>query len=308
MGDKSIATAQSSDVLSRRAAYMLLAFLVLIWGLNWPVMKLAMQIMPPLWFVVIRLTLGAGCILALLMATGRVTRPDRRDLPIILTVAVFQMTVYMGLIAVGLKILPAGRSAILAYTTPLWVVPAAVFFFGERFNLMKLIGMTLGLGGIVVLFNPTEVNWSDSSEVLGNVVLLLSSASWAIAILHARRHRWHLTPLQLAPYQMTIALPALALVAWLFEGPPIFVWSGELFWILLYNGPLATAFAFWAALSLQRALPSSTASLSYLAVPVCGLVASTLWLNEELTAGLIAGAIMIIGGVAAMAMSDRAKS
>src|SRR5262245_3120086 len=120
MSDKPIATAQPA-VLSRRAAYLVLAFLVLIWGLDWPVMKIAMQLMPPLWFVILRLTLGAGCILGLLIATGRVAKPDRRDLPIILTVAIFQMTVYMALIAIGLKILPAGRSAILAYTTPLWV-------------------------------------------------------------------------------------------------------------------------------------------------------------------------------------------
>jgi drug/metabolite transporter (DMT)-like permease len=88
---------------------------------------------------------------------------------------------------------------------------------------------------------------------------------------------------------MALPLPALAVWAWVQQGPPVFPWSSELLWILLYNGPLATGFAFWASVSLQRALPSITISLSYLAVPVCGVLAATLWLGENLTAGLVVG-------------------
>lgn len=63
-------------------------------------------------------------------------------------------------------------------------------------------------------------------------------------------------------------------------------WPWRLIAMLLYNGSLATAFAFWAAVSIQRALPSTTVSLSYLAVPAWGLAASTLWLGEALPASL----------------------
>ena len=59
--------------LSRGAAYGVFAVLVLIWGLNWPIMKMVVQLMPPLWFVVARLALGALCLFALLAATGRFT-------------------------------------------------------------------------------------------------------------------------------------------------------------------------------------------------------------------------------------------
>ena len=70
--------------------------------------------------------------------------------------------------------------------------------------------------------------------------------------------------------------------------------------MLAYNGPLATAFAFWASVSIQRALPSTTVSLSYLAVPACGLIVSTLWLGESLPVTLILGGVLIILGVAAI--------
>ncbi len=282
----------------------MLAGLVLIWGLNWPIMKLVVHLMPPLWFVAARLTLGAICLFAVLLATGRLARPTRADWPIIWSVSAFQMWLYMGLVTVGLQFIPAGRSAILGYTTPLWVLPAAILLFGERLTRSKLIGMMLGLGGLIVLLNPASIDWSDRQVLLGNLLLLLSAGMWAIAILHTRRHRWHLSPLQLAPIQMALLIVPMGIVAWAIEGPFRAEWSWQLVGMLAYNGPLATAFAFWASVSIQRALPSSTASLSYLAVPAWGLTASTLWLGEPLPPSLILGGVLILLGVAAIAFAD----
>ena len=97
--------------LSRSAAYGVFAVLVLIWGLNWPIMKMVVQLMPPLWFVVARLALGALCLFALLAATGRLAKPTKADWPVIWSVSFFQMYVFMTLTTVGIQFIPAGRSA-----------------------------------------------------------------------------------------------------------------------------------------------------------------------------------------------------
>jgi drug/metabolite transporter (DMT)-like permease len=196
----------ASTPFSRPAAYALLAALVVIWGLNWPIMKLVVHAMPPLWFVITRYTIGAACLFAFLLATGRFAKPTRADWPAIISVSVFQMWLFIGLTTIGLQFVPAGRSAILSYTMPLWVFPAAVLFFGEKLTPWKLIGMALGLAGLIVLLNPASIDWADHRVVLGNFLLLLGAAMWAIAILHTRRHRWHLSPLQLAPFQMALLI------------------------------------------------------------------------------------------------------
>ena len=305
MSETTLAPAKPAHApLSRRAAYAVFAGLVLIWGLNWPIMKIVVHLMPPVWFVVARLTLGALCLFALLLATGKLARPTRADWPIIWSVSAFQMWFYMALIATGLQFIPAGRSAILAYTTPLWVLPAAILFFGERLTRWKLLGMAAGLGGLAVLLAPASIDWSDSKQLLGNTLLLLAAVVWAIAILHTRRHKWHLSPLQLAPIQMALLIVPMSAVAWAVDGPFRAEWSWQLIWMLAYNGPLATAFAFWASVSLQRALPSSTISLSYLAVPAWGLTAATLWLGEALPASLVLGGLLIFAGVAIIAIAD----
>ena len=290
--------------LSRPTAYALLVALVVIWGLNWPIMKLVVRDMPPLWFVVVRMSLGALCLFAFLLATGRLAKPTRADWPVVISVSVFQMWLFIGLSTVGLRYVPAGRSAILSYTMPLWVFPAAVLFFGEQLTPWKLIGMVLGVAGLVVLLNPASIDWSNRDVLLCNLLLLLAAGMWAIAILHTRRHRWHLSPLQLAPFQMALLIGPGCVAAWAMTGPFRAEWSWRLIAMLLYNGSLASAFAFWAAVSIQRALPATTVSLSYLAVPAWGLAASTLWLGEALPATLVLGGILILLGVAAIAVGD----
>jgi len=301
---ESISAPRARKPLSRSAAYTVLAALVLIWGVNWPIMKLVVGAMPPLWFVVTRLSVGAICLFAFLIATGRLALPTRADWPVVVSVSVFQMWLFMGLTTIGLQFIPAGRSAIISYSSPLWVLPAAVLLFGERLTRWKVLGMVLGLGGLIVLLNPASIDWSDRNVLLGNFLLLLSAGMWAVAILHTRRHRWHLSPLQLAPFQMALLIVPACFAAWAIEGPFRAEWSPQLIAMLAYNGPLATAFAFWASVSIQRALPSTTVSLSYLAVPACGLIASTLWLGEALPSSLIVGGVLILFGVAAIAIGD----
>lgn len=179
MGDATTSAprpAPASEPLSRSAAYAMLVALVVIWGLNWPIMKLVVHAMPPLWFVVTRLTVGAACLFAFLLATGGLATPTRADWPVVISVSVFQMWLFIGLTTIGLQFVPAGRSAVLSYTMPLWVFPAAGLFFGEKLTPWKLIGMVLGLAGLSV----------PASLVLGGLLILLGVA--AIAIGDRRRH------------------------------------------------------------------------------------------------------------------------
>ncbi len=296
--------AGSSLALSPTVARLLLVAVVVLWGSNWPVMKIGVTYMPPVWFGAARMVLGALTLFALLAVLGRLSLPTRRDLPVVLTVGALQMGAFLALVNIALLHVGAGRSAILAYTTPLWVTPAAIFLLGERLTGFKLLGLALGLGGVAVLFNPLGFDWSDPQVLLGNALLLLAALAWSVAILHVRGHAWDSSPLQLAPWQMVIAVPPLVLVSWLTEDWSRIRWSGDLALVLAYNGPLATAFCFWAVVSVTRALPAITTSLSLLAVPVTGVAASALFLGEPLTPTLVAGLVLILAGTALVNLGD----
>src|SRR3546814_13901650 len=87
-------------------------------------------------------------------------------------------------------------------------------------------------------------------------MLLAAALAWSVAILHIRAHKWDSSPLQLAPWQMLLAVPPLAILSWLTEDWGSIRWDGATALVLAYNGPLATAFCFWAVVSVTRALPA----------------------------------------------------
>ncbi len=284
-------------------AVILLALLVLIWGGNWPIMKLGLAHIQPLWFCAIRLALGVVSMLVVLVPLGRLRLPPRGDWAVLASLGLLNMALFMVLSNLALLVVPAGRSAILAYTTPLWVAPGAALFLGEKLTRGRLAGLALGLCGIVVLFNPLTFDWSDGAALAGNVMLLAAALAWAAAILHVRGHRWCSSPLDLAPWQMLIGLVPVAAAAFLIEGPPRPDGSFELIWTLVYNGTLATAFAFWAAVTVNRLLPALTVSLSFLCVPAGGLVFSSLLLGETVSLTNVAGLLLIVAGVGVVALA-----
>jgi len=291
-------------LLAPRAAYILLGAVTLIWSANWPIMKWGLGFITPLWFAVARFALGALCLFGFLLATRRLRLPPWGDLAVLLTVGALQMGVFVMLTNVALSRLPAGRSAILAYTTPLWVLPGAVLFLKEKIRPLAIAGFFLGLAGVAALFNPASLDTSRPGVVSGHLMLIVGAACWAVAIVHVRGHRWRTGPLELAPFQMLIAIAVMTPFALALEGPPRFAWGPELFAILGYNGPLATAFCFSATLAATRSLPAITTSLSFLAVPVLGAVMSTLALGEVLGLDLIIGFALILGGVGLVTLSD----
>ncbi len=294
----------SSAALSPSVARLLLVAVVILWGANWPVMKVGLQSMPPIWFASARMTLGAATLFALLMVLGRLKLPTRRDLPLVLTVGGLQMAAFLLLVNLALQHVEAGRSAVLAYTTPLWVTPAAMLLMRETLTPRKAAGLVLGLGGLAVLFNPLGFDWASREALVGNALLLGAAFAWSLAILHVRVHSWDSSPLQLAPWQMLVAAVPLGLLSWFSESWSTVRWSGELAVILAYNGPLATAFCFWAVVSVNRALPAITTSLSLLAVPVAGVLLSAVFLSETLTPTLVGGLLLILAGTVLVNLAD----
>lgn len=288
-------------------AYLILASVVVLWGVNWPIMKIATTVITPLWFVFTRLALGCLCLFGIVAATGRLVIPKREDWSIVFSVGWLQMALYMGLVNIGLTHTEAGRAALIAYSMPIWVVPCAFLLLKERITALKLAGVVAGICGIAALFNPVALDWHDGGKVFGSFCLLGAALSWSLVILHTRRHRWQSSPLTLAPWQMLVALPPLVIAALCIEGPPHPLWSPTLTWVLIYNGPLATAFCFWAVVSVQRALPASTASVSFLGVPVCGIVAATLALHEPLGPDMWIGGGLVLAGVGLTALADRRR-
>jgi drug/metabolite transporter (DMT)-like permease len=277
---------------------MLLATVVLAWGLTWPVNKVILASVPPVWAVTVRTGIGAVALFVLAAAQRRLGMPPRHDLPVLVSIALLHMVGFGVLSTVGLQSVPTARSVVLAYTTPLWVVPGAALFLGERLTPRRVAGVVLGLTGLVVLFNPLAFDWTQRGAVLGNLAILAAALLWAASILHIRGHRWRSTPFDLLPWETLLAMAVLVPLAYLLAGTPSFRVDAPLAGMLLYSGIPGTALAYWAVAMASRHLPAITTSLGLLATPVVSIVVAAVWLQELPTADVLAAMGLILGGIA----------
>ncbi|MET0220405.1 MAG: DMT family transporter [Tardiphaga sp.] len=286
------------NVLSRRMALSLFAAVVTAWGLNWIMTKILIAGASPLWTTAIRSAIATVMLLVMLAIGRQLVFPKRGDLPVILTVGVLHMSVFTALVAFGLQFVPVGRSIVLGYTTPLWVAPAAWLLLREPLTPWRVGGIALGLAGLAVMFNPLAFDWSNRNALVGNGMLLLAAAFWAVNIVYVRGHNWVSTPFQLVFWQALLATCLLTILALIHDGPPHIAWSGELIGVFLFAGIVGTALAHWAMLTINRSLPATVTSLGLLATPVIGVVASAVWLGEPVGFSLIVAMTTILAGIA----------
>lgn len=284
--------------------FAFLTLAVFSYGGLWPVMREGVEYLPPLWFATTRVFIGAVVLFAILAATGRLRFPSRQDMPAILSVGICMMGLYVSLVHYAVQFVPAGRGALLAYLTPLFVTPVAVLFLGARLTFLRSSGLALGLGGLFVLFNPAGFDWSDPDTLLGNGLCLLAAMSWSIAIIQMRRHRWNLTPLQLGPWQLLVATIVALPFALFLE--PRSDWSADtpMFALVGYGGVIGTAVAMWAVASTIQRLGAVTTSVGLLGGPVVALTISVLFQGEALTPTLGGGLVLILGGIALVTLAQ----
>ena len=289
---------------SKKAGLCFLVGGIFSYGWLWPVMSLGVDFIPPLWFATTRVFFGALVLMTILAVRGELKMPTRADLPAILSVGICMMGLYVSLVHTAMIFIPAGRGALLGYSTPLWVAPAAVLLFREKMNLMRASGVILGLSGLAVLFNPVELNWSDKNAWMGSGMCILAAISWSVAILQMRNHEWHLTPLQLGPWQLLLATAVtLPFSIWVEDYRSPF-WSIELYGLLLYGGAIGTALGMWCIASAIQRLGALTTSVGLLGGPLVAITTSVLFLGEIMTLTLSGGLVLILGGIALVTIGE----
>lgn len=293
----------------RNKAIALLAVAIGASATAWIAAKIGLTEATPVWYALGRAWLATLAGFALLVALGKFRRPTRADLPVILSVGTLQLGLFFMLINLGIARLPAGRSLVVAYTTTLWIVPLAGPLIGEWPNRRQLLGVLIGFAGVVVLVWPAlrQIDGIDGLVAYGAGYgfLLAAALSWALAILHARRHRWHLTPLQVMPWQMLYAAVLLIPLAFLAEPQGHIAWNMTALLPLAFIGLVAGPLITWSTTSVAKMLPAVAASLGFLLTPPAGIALSSLWLGEPIGSDLLLGAGLVLAGAAVAILAGR---
>lgn len=281
-----------------RSTLLWLLLMVVLWGLSWPATKLALDVTPPLWLAAIRFGSAGLCLFAFVALRGQLRLPARQDLPIVASVGIMQMMVFTGLGMIAMRHTDTSHAVLLAYTTPLWGILSSWLLLKQAPTGRQLTALLTGLAGIALICSPWEMRWSDPGVLMGATLLIIGAISWSLVIVHVRHHRWHASPLSLAPWQMLLAAVPLALIAWGVEGPPAAIaLDSRLLWLLLFIGPVATSLCFVISSEHGRRVSVFTLANITLGVPLIGAVSAVVFLHNTLSTLYIVGLLLIFSGV-----------
>src|SRR5207253_9723560 len=162
-----------------------IAVLTLVWGCNWPILKIGVTELAPLTFRALTLPFAAIGLLTVARLAGDGIRIPREWWSRVAVLALLNIAGWNGFVLFGVQQLPAGRSAILAYTMPLWATAIATFVVHEPLGKRKLIGLALGVAGMAILIGD-ELR-TISKAPFGVTMILAAAVVWAFGTVLLRK-------------------------------------------------------------------------------------------------------------------------
>lgn len=291
---------------NRAAANAGLLAIVLIWGLNFPIMKAALDHVPPLGFNALRFPLAAATLAILLRLQGRRLVPRRRDWGKVVLLGALGHVVFQICFVFSLDLTLTGNAALLLATSPVWVVLLGTAMGRERFNPWALWGSLITLAGMALLIagggGGEAAGGGDGGGPGGNrfgdLLMVGAAVSWALYTVLGRRAvkrhgalevtgwaMWAGAPLVVAagvPDLWRVGLGSISLAAW---------------GAAAYAGVLAVAVAYLLWYRAVGVLGQSRTAIYQNLVPVVALAAAWLWLNETPGGVQAAGTVVILAGL-----------
>jgi drug/metabolite transporter (DMT)-like permease len=282
-----------------RYAVVALVLLALFWGYNWVVMKVVLKDCGPFTFAALRTMLGALVLFPMLPFKGGLKVPKAVSKLILL--GLLQTTAFLGLTFWALVQGGVGKTAVLVYTMPFWLLIMAWVFLGERVRGIEWLAVIAAFAGMFLIFEPWNTRtglWSESLAVLAGV-------SWAGSVIAVKRIQMkeRIPLLQLTTWQMLFGGIGLAIVAFFVPEGPI-NWSPMFIAALAYNVIPCNAIAWLLWLYIVENLPAGAAGMGSLAIPLVGILSAWLQLGE--IPGQAEGAGMVLICSALLILSVKA--
>lgn len=280
-----------------------LLILSVTWGYTWVLAKQALDYAPPFAFAAERCVGGA---LALVLALKFMGKPLKLAAPgPTIAIGLAQVSGFMLFQTWALVEGGPGKTAVLIFTMPIWVLLLAWPILGERIKGKQWLAAVSTLTGLLLIIEPWNMHSSLFSKFLG----LMAALCWAIGTILVKRLRGQqpVDLLSLTAWQMIIGAVPLVLLAMLAPEHAT-RWTLPYLGILTFMSVISTAFCWWLWITLLDRVPAWEASLSVLGTPVVAIVSARLMLGEEFKPGEMAGILLIGTGLALLSLYGWAAS
>ena len=267
--------------------------LAAIWGCSFLFMRIIAPVIGGFWTADLRLAIGAATLLILMRA---------RNLP--LNLHHWRHYVVTGLLNCALpftlfglagRVLPAGYSAVLNSTVPLWVALLGIWLLKEPITLQGFCALFLGIMGVALVAQPSgNIDWNHAF-ISSLIACTVASISYALSAIYTKTQATGVLPQAMATMSQVFGAVMLLPIA-LFFSPEIGTITPQVVVSTLLLGAVCSGFAFWLFYQLISEIgPLMTSGVTFL-VPLFGIFWGWLILDERLGWHVFAGCALIIGG------------
>lgn len=247
--------------------------MVVIWGYSWPVMAIALRHAHPFDFASWRVGLGSVFLFLLVTVLGKPLGLPGYRMAIVLGIT--QVAGFVALSHFALLEAGPGKTSVLVFTMPFWMIVFAHFVIGERMRGAQWFAVAIAFAGLVLIVAP----WNLSS-LLGSLLAVGGGAVWAMSAVISKRWPTRADPLTFTAWQLFFGFLMLLALAHAIPHEPI-RWTGEFLWALAFStlGATAMGWALWTYVLSHT--PAGIAGLNSLGIPVIAVLASWVHLGER---------------------------
>ena len=268
--------------------------MIAVWGYSWIVMKIALRHAHPFDFAALRVGLGAAFLFAIVALQRKRLRLARYRMAF--TLGTLQVALFVTLSNFALLSAGPGKTSVLVYTMPFWMIVFAYFIIHERMSGAQWIAVALAFAGLVLVVAPWRL-----TSLTASVLAIAAGAVWAIsAVLSKKWPTPGADPMIYTAWQLLFGAAWLVPMALIGSHQPI-RWNAELAWAIAFSVVLATAGGWWLWTYVLAHSPAGIAGLSSLGIPVVAVVSSAIQLGERPPALELTGMLMIVGALAMLA-------
>ena len=271
-------------------AFMALMVLSVIWGYNWVVMKSALQYAGVFQFIALRITIGAVCLFAIVFALRKPIKI--KHIGTLILLGLLQSSGFTGLLMWALVEGGAGKTSVLTYTMPFWVMVLAWPLLGEKIRGLQWPAAILSAMGVLFILDPLHLGTDGFSMMLA----VMSGVSWALSVIVAKKLHQRapdLDLLTLTAWQMLFGAIPIVIAAVLIPAPAI-QWTPYFIGAVIFNSVFCNALAWILWLYALQRLSAGIASMATLLAPVIAVVAAWLQLNEVPSTTESIGMVLIL--------------
>ncbi|HNT38317.1 MAG TPA: EamA family transporter [Rubrivivax sp.] len=293
-----------------RRQFALLAVLTLIWGLNWPIMKLGISgwpqapaRYPPLTFRALSIGLALPVLWLGLRAMRVPLGVPRAHWGELLRLTTSNMLVWHLVMIVALQSLSSGRAAILGYTMPVFSALWGAAVFGDRLRPRQWAGVAACALGVLLLLAHEFGRLAGAPWAA--LAIVASACVWAYGTHRLRRSTLPVATLTVAFWMTTITGAAVALAAWSFERAQWQWPSPTVQAAIAFNAFAVFAVAQLIWIVLARSLPPLASTISVMMIPVLGVFSGAWALGERLHWQDFVAVALLVAAIAAVLMPRR---